>query len=175
MLYHLYAYCNNNPVEYCDPSGYAKKICKDGGPKENNHGDEGGRNSSGVVTGSGNGNVSRMMCGTQGNIGLIPQEVAYKLRGRCFNNFNEFRSAFWKEVANSTYAKEFSFGNIGRMQKGLAPRVLDTQQYGGALSYVLHHKKPIYDGGGVYNLDNIVIVTPRVHQEILDKAYHFND
>ena len=38
----LYAYCNNNPVEYCDPSGYAKKICKDGGPKENNHGSEGG-------------------------------------------------------------------------------------------------------------------------------------
>ena len=36
----LYSYCNNNPVEYCDPSGYAKKICKDGGPKENNHGDE---------------------------------------------------------------------------------------------------------------------------------------
>ena len=36
----LYAYCNNNPVEYCDPSGYAKKICKDGGPKENNHGSE---------------------------------------------------------------------------------------------------------------------------------------
>ena len=37
----LYSYCNNNPVEYCDPSGYAKKICKDGGPKENNHGSEG--------------------------------------------------------------------------------------------------------------------------------------
>ena len=37
----LYAYCNNNPVEYCDPSGYAKKICKDGGPNENNHGNEG--------------------------------------------------------------------------------------------------------------------------------------
>lgn len=128
-----------------------------------------------MVTGSGNGSVSRMMRGTQGNIGLIPQEVADKLSGRSFNNFNEFRSAFWKEVANSTYAKEFSSGNIGRMQKGLAPRVLDTQQYGGALSYVLHHKKPIYDGGGVYDLDNIVIVTPRMHQEILDKAYHFNN
>ena len=87
-----------------------------------------------MVTGSGNGSVSRMMRGTQGNIGLIPQEVADKLSGRSFNNFNEFRSAFWKEVANSTYAKEFSSGNIGRMQKGLAPRVLDTQQYGGALN-----------------------------------------
>ena len=27
-------------MDYCDPSGYAKKICKDGGPKENNHGNE---------------------------------------------------------------------------------------------------------------------------------------
>ncbi|MBU5488017.1 RHS repeat-associated core domain-containing protein [Clostridium sp. MSJ-8] len=36
----LYAYCNNNPIEYCDSSGYAKKICKDGGPKENNHGND---------------------------------------------------------------------------------------------------------------------------------------
>ena len=42
------------------------------------------RNSSGIVTGSGNGNVSRMMRGTQGNIGLIPQEVADKLNGRRF-------------------------------------------------------------------------------------------
>ena len=135
---------------------------------------ESGRNSLGVVTGSGNSNVSRMMRGKQGNIGLIPQEVASKLKGRSFNGFDDFRGEFWKEVANSSYAKEFSFSNVGRMQKGLAPRVLDTQQYDGALSYVLHHKKPIYDGGGVYDLDNLVIVTPRMHQEILDKSYHFN-
>ncbi len=45
----LYAYCNNNPVEYCDPSGYAKKICKDGGPKENNHGNESGTDSIGNI------------------------------------------------------------------------------------------------------------------------------
>ena len=177
----LYAYCANNPVRYFDPSGHQKKPNCPGTEgeaatdKQPGVEIESGRNSSGVVTGSGNGSVSRMMRGTQGNIGLIPQEVADKLSGRSFNNFNEFRSAFWKEVANSTYAKEFSSGNIGRMQKGLAPRVLDTQQYGGALSYVLHHKKPIYDGGGVYDLDNIVIVTPRMHQEILDKAYHFNN
>lgn len=83
------------------------------------------------------------MRGTQGNIGLIPQEVADKLSGRSFNNFNEFRSAFWKEIANS--------------------------------SYVLHHKTPIHAGGGVYDLNNLVIVTPRMHQEILDKVYHFGN
>ena len=34
-------------------------------------------------------------------------------------------------------------------------------------------KTPIHDGGGVFDLDNIAIVTPRMHQEILDKTYHF--
>ena len=131
---------------------------------------KGGRNSYGVVSGSGNGKVSRMMRGTQGNIGLIPQEIADNLSGRSFNNFDDFRSAFWKEVANSSYAGEFSTSNITRMSKGFAPKVAKSQQYGKLSSYVLHHKTPIHAGGDVYNL---VIVTPRMHQEILDKAYHF--
>lgn len=134
-----------------------------------------GRNSPDVVTGSGNGNVSRMMRGTQGNIGLVTKEVANKLRKRSFNNFAEFRSAFWKEVANSSYAGEFSTSNITRMGKGLAPKVTKSQRYGKLSSYVLHHKTPIHVGGGVYDLDNLVIVTPRMHQEILDKTYHFGN
>ena len=148
---------------------------KPNAPEASNQNAESGRNSSGVVTGSGNGNVSRMMRGTQGNIGLIPKGVADKLSGRSFNNFGEFRSAFWKEIANSSYAREFSTSNITRMSKGLAPKVSKSQQYGKLSSYVLHHKTPIHAGGGVYNLDNLVIVTPRMHQEILDKAYHFGN
>ena len=169
----LYAYCNSNPVMYSDPSGFAKETCKSkvGGECDS----ESGRNSSGVVTGSGNGNVSRIMRGTQGNIGLIPQEVADKLSGRSFNNFNEFRSAFWKEIANSSYVGEFSTSNITRMSKGFAPKVAKSQQYGKLSSYVLHHKTPIHVGGGVYDLNNLVIVTPRMHQEILDKVYHFGN
>lgn len=116
-----------------------------------------------------------MMRGTQGNIGLIPREVANKLSGRSFNSFDDFRSAFWKEVANSSYASEFSTRNITRMSKGLAPKVAKSQQYGKLSSYVLHHKTPIHAGGGVYDLDNLVIVTPRMHQEILDKTYHFGN
>ncbi len=41
--------------------------------------------------------------------------------GNEFKNFDEFREGFWKEVANSNYASEFSKGNIKRMKKGLAP------------------------------------------------------
>jgi hypothetical protein len=31
---------------------------------------------------------------------------------------------------------------------------------------------PINKGGKVYDLNNIVIVTPRYHKEILEKKYH---
>jgi hypothetical protein len=33
---------------------------------------------------------------------------------------------------------------------------------------------PIYNGGGVYDLNNIIIVTPLMHQSILDPKFHFN-
>ncbi|APM41269.1 colicin [Clostridium kluyveri] len=114
------------------------------------------------------------MRGSNGNIGLVPKEVADNLGGREFSNFDEFRKAFWKEYSNSSYASEFSKSNIKRMSQGLAPKAPASQQYGKISSYVLHHKNPIYNGGGVYDLDNIVISSPRMHQEILDKGFHFN-
>jgi len=38
---------------------------------------------------------------------------------------------------------------------------------------VLHHKTPINQGGSVYDVDNLYIVTPKYHKEILDPAYHY--
>jgi len=32
----------------------------------------------------------------------------------------------------------------------------------------------VYQGGGVYDPDNIMVVTPRYHKEALDPALHFN-
>lgn len=76
-------------------------------------------------------------------------------------------------MSKSKYAKEFSESNISNMLKGNAPMVIKEQRLGSRSRYELHHKKPIWDGGDVYNLDNLVIVSPRYHQEILDKDYHF--
>lgn len=59
------------------------------------------------------------------------------------------------------------------MKKGFAPIAHSSQQYKGLKSYVLHHSTPIHAGGGVYDMSNISIVTPRMHQEILEKGYHF--
>jgi hypothetical protein len=59
------------------------------------------------------------------------------------------------------------------MSTGLAPIALENQWLGENKSYVLHHKTPIQQGGGVYDLNNLVVVTPRYHKEILDPAYHY--
>jgi hypothetical protein len=132
------------------------------------------RNSQGIASGGNNlSNASRMMRGTDGNIGVIPKEIADNLRGRTFNNFDEFRGAFWQEVANSKYASEFNSSNISRMMKGNAPIAPKSQHYGKIKSYILHHKQPIHAGGGVYDLDNLVISSPTMHQSILDSGYHF--
>lgn len=115
------------------------------------------------------------MRGTEGNLGLFPKQIADKLKGRQFQNFDEFRSEFWKAVADDPdLSSQFIPSNVTRMRNGSAPRVAETQQWGGRLSYEIHHKTPIYDGGGVYDIDNLVIVTPRYHKEVLDPAYHFN-
>ena len=132
------------------------------------------RNSQSMVTGGNNlSDATRMMRGTDGNIGVIPKEIADNLRGRTFNNFDEFRSAFWQGVGNSKYANEFNSSNISRMLNGNSPIAPKSQHYGKIKSYVLHHKQPIHAGGGVYDLDNIMISSPTMHQSILESGYHF--
>ncbi len=144
--------------------------CKADAKKLNN------RNAEGTVVGGEKlSDSSKMMHGTDGNVGVIPKEIGDKLNGKKFKNFDEFRGEFWKTVSNSSYASEFSSSNIARMSQGYAPKVAKSQQYGQLSSYVLHHKTPIHVGGGVYDLNNIVIATPKMHQEILDKAYHFGN
>ncbi|MFR9795520.1 RHS repeat domain-containing protein [Streptomyces sp. MS06] len=112
--------------------------------------------------------------GTSGNVGRIPGQIADQLRGQVFNGFKPFREAFWAAVGNdSRLASGFSPSNVTRMQSGLAPFVLADQSTPGAYNYVLHHSFPIWAGGGVYDMDNIVIVTPKYHSEILDGDFHY--
>ena len=58
------------------------------------------------------------------------------------------------------------------MKRGKAPFAV-LEQWNG--KYVIYHKKPIYSGGGVYDLNNIVILTPNMYLDILDCNYHFNN
>jgi len=114
--------------------------------------------------------------GSEGNVGLFPKQVADRLRGRRFANFDRFREAFWKEVADDPdLSQGFKPSMVRRMSEGKAPFVKKSQANGKARTYVLHHEQPINQGGNVYDMDNLTIVTPRYHKEILDSDYHYGE
>ncbi len=128
----------------------------------------------GSVTGNGINIKGTWLKGSDGNAGLFPKSVADKLRGKSFNSFDEFREAFWKEVANDPHlATQFKPQNISLMKQGKAPIPVEEQWLGGQKTYILHHKTPINQGGGVYDVDNLYIVTPKYHKEILTPEYHY--
>jgi RHS repeat-associated protein len=116
----------------------------------------------------------RWLRGSQGNAGFVPAQVAQRLVGRNFKNFDKFREAFWQEVAaDADLSKGFSTANVSRMKEGLSPVAVTSQQVGSRISYELHHATPIQHGGDVYDMDNIIVVTPRYHQEVLEPAFHY--
>lgn len=98
----------------------------------------------------------------------VPSHIADLLRGQKFKNFNAFRKAFWKTVANDeVLSKQFSAENLKVMKKdGHAPTSRKNDHYKSHRRFILHHVDPIAKGGGVYDLDNIRIVTPTSHQQI---------
>lgn len=101
-----------------------------------------------------------------GDKGVIPKDVADQLRGKTFENFDEFRESFWKAFSNTSYANEFSPSNIANMANGHAPAAPNNLKHGGIFKYELHHLNPIAEGGGVYDLDNLIIVSPALHNYI---------
>ncbi|MFJ2832699.1 RHS repeat-associated core domain-containing protein [Streptomyces sp. NPDC087263] len=134
------------------------------------------RNSPGMVTGGDRlADVSgKWLRGSEGNAGRIPGQVARGLQGQEFKSFDHFRAAFWEEVSkHPELAGQFKKSGQTAMAEGKAPFVAANQAIPGQGRYVLHHVQPIGRGGGVYDLDNLVVVTPRYHKEILDGGYHY--
>lgn len=110
--------------------------------------------------------------GTHGNAGRIPKQVADRLRGQSFKSFDEFRAKFWETVADTPELAS-QFRNVNTMREGYAPFAPQSQQLGGQMRYILHHRVPIQHGGGVYDLENLMVVTPRYHKEVLASDYHY--
>jgi len=111
--------------------------------------------------------------GTQGSAAPIPQQIAKQLSGKRFENIRGFREAFWKAVSEDPkLSRGWTDENIREMAAGRAPWAPVDQRAGGHVKYILHHRTPISQGGGVYDLDNITIVTPRYHSEVLESKYH---
>lgn len=126
------------------------------------------RNNSGQVTGKGQ-KITGVWLGDadKGTGSPVPNQIADKLRGRTFANFDRFREAFWEEVSKDPdLSKQFVSGNVGRLRKGLAPRSRFVDTVGKRRSFEIHHIKPISQGGDVYNVDNMGITTPKRHIDL---------
>lgn len=105
-----------------------------------------------------------------GRVGNIPKQTADVLRAiRDFENFADFRETFWRLVSTDpNLNKGWISENLERMKDGKAPFAQSGQKAGGGSNskLQLNHKLPIEKGGGLYDLDNIEIVTPVFHNQI---------
>lgn len=117
----------------------------------------------------------QLLWGSDQNAGFIPEEIGNQLQGREFHSFDQFRQFIWKTISLSNYAPEFSLENRERITTGLAPFAPGSQQLPELkrFSYELHHIQPINQGGAVYDPCNLMIVTPRFHDEVLIQEYHY--
>lgn len=94
----------------------------------------------------------------------IPAQIASKLRGREFSSFKAFRRAFWKAVAHErVFLDEFTLFNKIDIRNALSPSAPPQEQVGGRQKYEIHHIKPISEGGSVYDIDNLQLLTPIQH------------
>ncbi|MBW6525827.1 hemagglutinin repeat-containing protein [Sphingomonas sp. RHCKR7] len=106
----------------------------------------------------------RWLRGSERNAAKVPLQVAEKLAGQSFRNFDEFRQKFWMTVADDpVLVKEFSSIDVFQMRNGNAPSVKHSQALGGRLKYELDHNIEIKGGGNVYDMDNIIVRSPLNH------------
>ncbi|WGL99268.1 HNH endonuclease signature motif containing protein [Arsenophonus sp. aPb] len=122
----------------------------------------------GVVTGNGQEVTGNWLNQAGAELGApIPRQIADKLRGKKFASFDQFRQAFWQEVAkDNELSRQFGAANLGNIINGKAPSPREIDQIGGRVKYELHHINYIKNGGEVYNIDNLSIVTPKRHIDI---------
>lgn len=125
------------------------------------------RDKPGVVTGKGevlSGEGKWLEAASSGVGAPIPAQVADKLRGREFRDFDHFREAFWLAVAECPeLMRDFKPSNQTLIIMGLAAYPIPSEQVGGRTTFELHHVEQIQHGGEVFNVDNIRVTTPRLH------------
>ncbi|WP_145537814.1 colicin-like bacteriocin tRNase domain-containing protein [Yersinia kristensenii] len=126
------------------------------------------RDEPGEVTGRGQRVAGIWLAEAGKGLGVpIPTQIADKLRGRRFSSFDRFREAFWQEVAKDPeLAGQFNKTNYVEMLNQRAPYPPSIEQIGDRKKYEIHHVKFINNGGEVYNIENLRIITPKRHINI---------
>ncbi|HFO3609777.1 TPA: HNH endonuclease signature motif containing protein, partial [Escherichia coli] len=90
---------------------------------------------------------------------------------KSFYQFLAFTDTLWLEVSQyPELIAQFSSGNQTRIKQGLTAKApLEGWRYGPkeiVKKFQIHHRVAIEYGGSVYDIDNLRIVTPRLHDEI---------
>ncbi|EDT9549274.1 hypothetical protein IUU27_004577 [Salmonella enterica] len=122
----------------------------------------------GKASGYGQGNGDNWLRDADKGIGVpIPARIADKLRGREFSSFDAFRKALWAEVGKDPeLLKQFKNQNKALVIKGKSAFTIPSEQVGEKKRFELHHITRVIDGGAVYDIDNIRVVTPKHHIDI---------
>ena len=130
------------------------------------------REDPGIVTGDGQAMTGPWLgAASQGEGAPIPSQIADKLRGQEFKNFRAFREAFWKAVANdSELNSQFNRQNLSIMLDGKAPFSSKSEWVGKSVKFEIHHKNLVSQGGAIFDIDNIYVVTPKRHKVIHGKG-----
>ena len=121
----------------------------------------------GTATGMGQ-PVGGNWLGSAGDAGgsPIPAQIADQLRGQDFRSFDRFRESFWKAIAaDESLRQQFGKVDLEQMTNGAAPYAEPLDSVGGREKIEIHHKQRITDGGAVYDLENLSILTPKAHIE----------
>lgn len=125
------------------------------------------RNEPGVASGQGQAVTGNWLAGAAGDGAPVPSQIAAQLTGKAFGSFKDFREAFWKAVAGDpSLASQFREASLARMANGRASPAPSSGHVGKRQGFELHHEHAIAEGGAVYDIDNIKILTPKSHIEI---------
>ena len=105
------------------------------------------------------------MNGAQG--APIPTQIADRLRGGTFSRWSKLKEAIWMAIANDPeLSKQFSKSDLDQMRRGNAAAVRKSDRVGSRKTFNIHHIHPVARGGAVYDLDNLLIMTPKAHIDI---------
>lgn len=66
-------------------------------------------------------------------------------------------------AADEVFKQHLEFLDADNMRNGAAPYAPESQWVGRRIKIEIHHKHEIASGGAVYDLDNLLLMTPRVH------------
>lgn len=126
------------------------------------------RNEPGTVTGQGQDVNGTWLAGASSGLGSpVPTRIANQLRGQQFKDFRTFRAAFWTAVGNDPeLLSQFNPSNQGKILNGKAPFAQRSEHNGENARYEIHHIENIQNGGAVYDVDNLTVVTPKRHVDI---------